>query len=238
MNRLKVALILGNKPDFNEYALKYFILSLNKNQNTYEFYFPYIKKFELADGKEDPQNWINSLSKDLWHIPKKNHHIDNLLNEPFYSVDFLNLEDNKISSASISTASTKEIEIFIDKDINFTNGKVYKNIFDLRRIKNNFLIHTMYKLVKNYYFIRYEDIQTHPKEILLEISDRYNIPLKHDNNLNCDILYYKNLKNEIFIPRKLDLSNEIVQKIIDNIDKNQEFDILKYDLYNIWKLSS
>jgi len=32
MNRLKVALILGNKPDFNEYALKYFILSLNKNQ--------------------------------------------------------------------------------------------------------------------------------------------------------------------------------------------------------------
>ena len=65
MNRLKVALVLGNKPDFNEYALKYFILSLNKNQNTYEFYFPYIKKFELADGKEDPQNWINSLRHTL-----------------------------------------------------------------------------------------------------------------------------------------------------------------------------
>jgi hypothetical protein len=63
MTRLKIALIIGNKPNFNEYALKYFLLSLNKFQSTYEFYFPYIKKFELAENEEDPIILITRLNE-------------------------------------------------------------------------------------------------------------------------------------------------------------------------------
>jgi hypothetical protein len=65
MNRLKIALLFGNKPNFNEYAFKYFILSLNKCQNTYEFYFPNIEKLELSKGKSDPNKWIESLNERL-----------------------------------------------------------------------------------------------------------------------------------------------------------------------------
>jgi hypothetical protein len=63
MNRLKVALTLGNKPDFNEYAFKYFILSLNKFQNTYEFYFPYIQEIEIPDRLNYPEDWILVMDK-------------------------------------------------------------------------------------------------------------------------------------------------------------------------------
>lgn len=180
----------------------------------------------------NPINWINSLSKDLWHIPKVNRDIEKLLSNRFYSVDFLNYEDNIRYSNYVETS----IEIFIDKDVNFTNeNRIYKNIFELRKVKNNFLIYTLPRLVKNYYFIRYEDLQSHPREIILDISQKYNIPLKHDIE---NVLYYKNLKDEIYKPRPLDLSNEIIQKIIDNVEIEQEVSLFKYDLYNIWKLSS
>jgi len=51
MARLKIALIFGTKPNFNKYACKYFILSLNKLQNTYEFCFPDINTFPFEEGK-------------------------------------------------------------------------------------------------------------------------------------------------------------------------------------------
>jgi hypothetical protein len=43
--RAKVAILLTSKPNFDEYAFKYFILSLNKCQSTYEFIFPEIDSY-------------------------------------------------------------------------------------------------------------------------------------------------------------------------------------------------
>jgi hypothetical protein len=40
VTRLKIALLFGNPPNLDKYALKYFILSLNKLQSSYEFFFP------------------------------------------------------------------------------------------------------------------------------------------------------------------------------------------------------
>jgi hypothetical protein len=65
MNRLKVALIFGNKPDFNEYAFKYFVLSLNKFQSTYEFYFPHIQGIEIPERLNYPEDWIIEIDKTL-----------------------------------------------------------------------------------------------------------------------------------------------------------------------------
>jgi hypothetical protein len=53
--RKKVAVLLTSKPNFDAFALKYFILSLNKIQSTYEFVFPeintsfYDKKYYTRD---------------------------------------------------------------------------------------------------------------------------------------------------------------------------------------------
>ncbi len=43
--RAKVAVILGSTPNFNEYAFKYFLLSLNDLQNSYEFVFPEVDNY-------------------------------------------------------------------------------------------------------------------------------------------------------------------------------------------------
>ena len=43
--REKVAILLTSKPNFNEFALKYFFLSLNSIQSTYEFVFPEINTY-------------------------------------------------------------------------------------------------------------------------------------------------------------------------------------------------
>ena len=40
MAKLKIALIFGQIPNFDTEAFKYFILSLNKIQASYEFFFP------------------------------------------------------------------------------------------------------------------------------------------------------------------------------------------------------
>ena len=44
-HREKVAVLLTSEPNFDEYAFKYFILSLNSIQSTYEFVFPEINSY-------------------------------------------------------------------------------------------------------------------------------------------------------------------------------------------------
>jgi hypothetical protein len=43
--REKIAILLTSKPNFDEYAFKYFILSLNTIQSTFEFVFPEIEEY-------------------------------------------------------------------------------------------------------------------------------------------------------------------------------------------------
>jgi len=45
MSRQSVAILLTSKPNYDEFALKYFILNLNKIQNYYEFFFPEIHSY-------------------------------------------------------------------------------------------------------------------------------------------------------------------------------------------------
>src|SRR5687767_13718433 len=49
MSRLNISLIFGTPPNFNKEAFKYFILSLNKLQNSYEFFFPDINEFPFSE---------------------------------------------------------------------------------------------------------------------------------------------------------------------------------------------
>lgn len=51
MTRLKIALVFGNTPNYDEDAFKYFILSINKFQTTYEFFFPDIDLYPFGDNK-------------------------------------------------------------------------------------------------------------------------------------------------------------------------------------------
>jgi hypothetical protein len=60
MERLKIAMVVGDKPKFDIDAFKYFILSLNKLQITYELFFPDVTTYPYTD-KKDKCNFNDSL---------------------------------------------------------------------------------------------------------------------------------------------------------------------------------
>ena len=88
----------------------------------------------------NPIEWIDSFYKKLHHIPNDNKkNIYTFLFNIFYSI-----YDDKT-------------EIMEDRHLK-TNNR-YKNIFELRNIKNDYLLNEMKLNVKNYLLIRYEDLR-------------------------------------------------------------------------------
>jgi hypothetical protein len=148
----------------------------------------------------EPISWINSFYKNQWHIPKINsQNLYSFLNNEWYSV-----YDNNT-------------EIIEDRNLNHHR---FKNIFELRKIKNNFLIYNVKNLVHNYILIRYEDLYYNFENTLYLIQKKFNLIPKHSQFKN--IKQYKN-ENNIFIPKKIDLKFNDIMIIIDKLDKEQEY---------------
>jgi hypothetical protein len=153
----------------------------------------------------NPFDWLNSLYKSPWHIPKKiRKNITSFLNEEFYSVNDL---------PEIRPITNKK-EIMKDRHI-YTK-KRYKNIFELRYTKLNFLMNDMPKLVKNYIFIRYEDLLENFENTLNKIRNK-DLLVK-PTNFPKNIFYYKKNKDKKFNERD---KNILIDKTI--IKKNENF---------------
>jgi hypothetical protein len=97
------------------------------------------------------QPWMNSFFNDKHQLQLK--YIDGLTKqdqkERFLNSEILSLYDGP------NIVSPRQ-EIITDR--NLYTGKRYKNIFELRHTKNKYLIDDLPNLVKNYCFIRYEDL--------------------------------------------------------------------------------
>ena len=63
----------------------------------------------------------------------------------------------------------------IMEDRHFLTKERYKNIFELRKVKNNYLIKEMPTLVKNYLLIRYEDLRDNYDVVLKFIQKKFNL---------------------------------------------------------------
>lgn len=117
-------------------------------------------------------DWINSMYKKKHHLPKDNtKDVNSFLNNEFYSVD----KDNK--------------EIMNDRNIYAKNSR-YKNIFELRHVKNKFLVKDMPKLVKNYLLITYDDLASNFGNTMKKIKN-YKLPVKSNIKFPINISYYK-----------------------------------------------
>lgn len=93
----------------------------------------------------NPIDWLNSFYLNPFHLPKcLRENINNFLNNEFWSFD----EKDK------NTDETKELMI----DRNLHTKERYKNVFELRYTKLRYLIEDLPNKVKNYIFIRYEDL--------------------------------------------------------------------------------
>jgi hypothetical protein len=149
----------------------------------------------------NPIDWINSFSKNMHHIPVENKlNIRTFLFNTFYSVYSNNKE--------------------IIEDRNIITKKRYNNIFELRKVKNNFLINDMKNKVKNYILIRYEDLRDRYDTVLNFLHQKFNLVKKNDNYVKIDT--YKGNNNHPFYVKPITLSKRIIGKIKENIDIEQE----------------
>ena len=140
------------------------------------------------------EDWVNSLYRARYHLPSELvETVDTYLNNTFYSV----YDDGT--------------EIMDDRNIE-THTR-YKNIFEMRHVKNKFLIETMPALVKNYCLITHDDLCTNFTEIMNKIKNHgleiKNSSTKFPVNILHDIKFPETTftKKENKIPK-----NVIVEK--------------------------
>ena len=118
----------------------------------------------------DPVDWINAFYHNPQYIPIQNQSLDNFLEKPFYSI-----WPNEIKN-EIKREST--IESIISEDRNIITHQPYENIFELRKVKTEYLTKTLPKLVKHHELIRYEDLLENPKLILENMQQTYGFAVK------------------------------------------------------------
>jgi hypothetical protein len=150
----------------------------------------------------EPISWIDSFYKKMHHIPNENRKtIRTFLFNQFYSL----YEDTYNE---------------IMEDRNIITKERYKNIFELRKVKNNFLITEMPKKVKNYLLIRYEDLRDNYETILEYFHIKFN--LKKKQSVYQRINNYKGTMDYMFTIKKITLRKNILKIIENNLDNKQE----------------
>ena len=91
-------------------------------------------------------SWINSMYRKKFHLALHlRQNINSFLNNQFYSIY------DEYSERSDFTE--------IQEDRHIYEGRRYRNIFESRSVKLQFLLNDMPKRVKHYIFIRYEDLR-------------------------------------------------------------------------------
>lgn len=150
----------------------------------------------------EPITWIDSFFKTPHHLHSNN------------KINIKNFLFNEIISYFDDTNNE------IEQDRNMITKKRYKNIFELRYLKNNYLINEMPKKVKNYLLIRYEDLNNNYELILGFIEKKFNLIRKNKDFKK--IITYKGGKDTLFVKKGLILNNKIMNMIINNLNKEQE----------------
>ena len=224
-NNIKKFTIYGERCSGTNYIEN--LINMNFNiELTWEYGWKHFFGFDNLDNSDDtlficiirdPYEWINSLYKNPWHICYNiKNDKDKFINNEFWSYD----EEKLILGF---------YEEYNDRNI-YTKER-YKNIFNLRYTKLNFLLNDMPLKVKNYIFIKYEDLINHfdlimnkIKDCGLEVKDNIQFPINTDNYKNSNKKYVKNnnypiKKNTIYNHPDFDLDYEKKLGYIENIKK-------------------
>ena len=147
----------------------------------------------------NPVDWVNSLYREKYHIAKHlRKNITDFLNKEFYSYN------DKHSGLRDRTE--------IMEDRNIYTGKRYKNIFELRHTKIKWMIEELPNKVKNYIFIKHEDLLNNYKNTLLKINEK-GVKIKDNIKFPINSKTYKLSKTKIYVKKKNEISSET---ILDN----------------------
>jgi nicotinamide riboside kinase len=171
----------------------------------------------------DPVYWINSFSKELHHVPEINRkNLKNFLFNKFYSV---NDEIEVVPKLQTVLFNNKPKKVYryttMTEDLNYITKKMYKNIFELRKLKNDYLMNIMPTKVKNYILINYENLLNNYEGTLELIKNKFNLIQKY--TVYKKIKNYKKSDTYNFVQqRQITLTPFLINIIWQNLDVNQE----------------
>jgi hypothetical protein len=167
----------------------------------------------------NPIYWLNSFSKELHHIPSINKGLNKFLFNEFYSV--LDERKNKLSIFDLAGNFNSDTEIVNPKDLNYLTGKKYKNIFEMRKLKNHFLTNIMPRKVKNYILINYENLLYNYEATLNNIQSKFGLVKKNDTYVKIK-KYKKSDTYNFKQQRVITFSNALLHIIWNKLDTRQE----------------
>lgn len=156
----------------------------------------------------DPVEWVDSFFKRLHHVPPENKKsIESFIRNPFYSIH----EEGELKNKEMM------------EDRHLITGERYLDIFQLRKVKNDFYLKTLITLSKNVMIIKYEDIRDDYEKTLDQIANRFH--LKKKNETYRPVTQYKGTYIAKYVKKPILLSNEIKKEIWEKVDKEQELEI-------------
>ena len=159
----------------------------------------------------EPVGWMNSLFRDGWFLPPKMKnkdkvHYRNFLNNQFYSIVYSHMH------------GIPGTEIMADRHPD-TNRR-YRNVFEARYTKINYMRNKLPKIVNNYLFLRYEDLTNNFEHTMERIKFK-GLAVKKNIGYPKNVTYYKDQKGKEFEEEK--------KNKIDVIPKE---DILNHPFFN------
>lgn len=148
----------------------------------------------------NPYDWIMAMHKKAYHIPNSiSENFNTLVSSEWISVD------NK------GKEKTDQFGNFEDR--NFHNNQRYKNIFELRKIKNEYLYYTMPDICANYCLINYEQLIDNFHKVLAIISSKFSLPISKKglkiHNYNQYNISDESIKNLITSNISWDIENKL-----------------------------
>jgi hypothetical protein len=170
----------------------------------------------------NPIYWLNSFSKELYHVPEINRKsLNNFLFNEFYSVaDEISASNNDNVFLMNSNPYTYKYKTN-PEDFNYVTGKKYKNIFELRKLKNNYLIHIMPTLVKNFMLIKYEDLLYNNYQTLSDLKLKFNL-IQTTKKFEIVTKYKKSETYKFVRQRLISFPEKLIKIIWKNLDVKQE----------------
>jgi hypothetical protein len=152
----------------------------------------------------EPVEWVDSVFRSQYHVPVENgKNIDNFLNNEWYSVYDPIYDINEIP-----------------EDRHLITKERYKNIFEMRRVKQDYLLNKLKHRVKHSIIIRYEDLRDDYKNTLDFIRYRYLLDVKSSDYK--PIIKYKGRQDALYCKKDVSLSVDAINLIKRSIDVNQE----------------
>lgn len=176
----------------------------------------------------NPIYWLNSFSKELYHVPEINRQsLKSFLFNEWYSVldEQSDKPTNHFNENAILTYKrniTNTNPLINKKDLNYKNGRKCKNIFELREIKNKYLMENMPQMFpNNYILINYENLLYNFEETMQEIKQRFNLRPHYSQFVN--VKKYKKSDNYSFVTqRTITFNPQTVDLIWNNLCTEQE----------------